>query len=135
MQCKMHWFLWIFKNGLFLMVSSIRVENNWKINELDDVINGGEAKLLDENFRILYRKQMDEVYFILMFSEFQCPTRLPSSFLPQTQRYSSRHVKALLVLDRHIHLLHKGFCNKPDCSKKVLQKWSTMCLNLKRRND
>jgi len=52
-------------------------------------------------------------------------------------RYS-RHVDDLLVSDRYVHfqvLLHKWFCNNPDCPTKVFTDRLAWLLSYKRKTD
>ena len=100
-----------------------------------------EEKLfhLDENLRLLYQKQTEEeVYFIVdvQSSSALCPACHQMSCRAHS-RYS-RHVDDLPASDRHVHfqvLLHKWFCDNPDCPTKVFTERLAWLRSYKRKTD
>lgn len=78
---------------------------------------------LDENLPLLYEKQTEEELFFIVevqSSSALCPACRQISRRPHS-RYC-RKVDDLPVSDRHVHfqaLLHKWFCDNPDCPTKV----------------
>jgi len=78
---------------------------------------------IDEKVHVLYQEQTDdELFFIIKVdsSSAVCPSCHKSSFRKHSRYY--RHVDDLPISNRYVHfqiLLHKWFCDEPDCPAKV----------------
>lgn len=74
---------------------------------------------LDENVHVLHEERTDdELFFIVEVdsSTGRCPSCQKMSH--RTHSRYCRHVDDLPISDRHVHfqiLLHKWFCDEPDC--------------------
>ena len=94
---------------------------------------------LDENLRLLHLEQKEEeLYFVVdvRSSSAVCPACHQISWRAHS-RYS-RHVDDLPVSDCHVHfqvLLHKWFCDNPDCPTKVYTERLAWLHSYKRKTD
>lgn len=94
---------------------------------------------LDANLRLLYQEQKEEeIYFVVdvRSSSAVCPACHQISYRAHS-RYS-RRVDDLPASDRHVHfqvLLHKWFCDNPDCPTKVFTERLSWLHSYKRKTD
>ncbi|MBT2583147.1 transposase family protein [Planococcus sp. ISL-109] len=94
---------------------------------------------LDENLHLLYHNQTEEELFFIV--EVQSLSALCPVCHQLSRRSHSRYcrkVDDLPITDRHVHfqvLIHKWFCDNPDCSTKVFTERLAWLQPYKRKTD